>query len=470
MEEILKVLILEDSIIDLEIIKRVLSKANRHYEYLYAANEAELKNILDENAVDIILSDNSLPQYSALEALEYIKGREINVPFIIVTGTMSEEIAVESMKAGVDDYLLKDRLTRLNAAIEISLQKKQVQSEKASMISTLQKSEEAYRTLVERISDGFMALDTFLNITYINKVTAQMFGNTRTTLIGLNLYDILPGVKNNNIHKAFQLALATNENVYLEEYSIGLKKWVSGSIYPSITGLSVYFRDITEQKLHQASMEELKQKEHLLLIAAKLEAQEAERNAIGQELHDNVNQILVGTSMLISHIIRFPDKHLSELEECKDKISEAITENRKIAHELVTPELMQEGLLFQMQALTKNMLGRNGINVVINVSHYNEQLLNFKQRLSCYRILQEQCTNIIKYANAKEVTIELVTLGNHKFIMKIADDGIGKTDHKKLKGIGFVNIASRLQTLSGKMKIPNTNKGFEIQIEFPLSG
>ncbi len=129
MNKRLKILILEDNAEDVEIIQRLLKKEGPPYEFLAVMHKEEFILALDEFNPDLIISDNNLPQFSATEALKIVNQRSIHIPFILVTGNTSEEFAVNIIKQGADDYVLKDRLARLPAAIEVALKKRKTEKE-----------------------------------------------------------------------------------------------------------------------------------------------------------------------------------------------------------------------------------------------------------------------------------------------------------------------------------------------------
>src|SRR5258705_13494648 len=130
MEQDLKILLLEDSYTDAEIIKRLVKKAKPGCDFLLATNKIDFLKALDEFLPDVILSDNSLPQFDATDALQIVRQRSRTVPFILVTGTVSEEFAASIMKLGADDYVLKDRMARLPVAIDTALKQKLLEKEK----------------------------------------------------------------------------------------------------------------------------------------------------------------------------------------------------------------------------------------------------------------------------------------------------------------------------------------------------
>ena len=113
----LQVLVLEDRPSDAELILHDLKRAGYNFLSKRVDTKADYLRGIDE-IPDIILADYSLPQFTAMEALHLLQERGLDIPFIVVTGTISEEAAVETMKHGAADYLLKDRLGRLAQAVE----------------------------------------------------------------------------------------------------------------------------------------------------------------------------------------------------------------------------------------------------------------------------------------------------------------------------------------------------------------
>ena len=223
-----------------------------------------------------------------------------------------------------------------------------------------------------------------------------------------------------------------------------------------------------KKKKLETELFEQQRREQLKIIATALDAQEKERNLIGQELHDNVNQILVGTKLFLSTVSEKSTKNQALIISCMENIQNAIDENRKIAHALVTPDFETKILAEQIAELSENMLKVSGIDVNIDNTHLHENLLEEQQKLVAYRIVQEQCTNIVKYAKARLVNISLST-SNDLFKMVIADDGAGMETGKKTKGIGLKNIKGRLSIFNGIANIKTApGKGFTLEITMPL--
>jgi signal transduction histidine kinase len=129
-EKTLKILILEDNKDDVYLIKRTLMKEKIKCEIDRVDSKDEFLDALRSNSYDVILSDHSLPQFNSSSALRLCRGSGIAVPFILVTGTVSEEFAVSVIRQGADDYVLKTNLSRLPTAILNALQKRRMEAEK----------------------------------------------------------------------------------------------------------------------------------------------------------------------------------------------------------------------------------------------------------------------------------------------------------------------------------------------------
>lgn len=139
MENRLKILIVEDSPEDLDLIERELHRAGFQFESVAVSDRPQFEAALSDFQPDVILSDHSLPHFNSIEAMQlwkdHEKARSRSIPFILITGSVSEEFAVQSMKAGAGDYILKDRLKRLPSSINSALEKSRLDRERMNYMS-----------------------------------------------------------------------------------------------------------------------------------------------------------------------------------------------------------------------------------------------------------------------------------------------------------------------------------------------
>lgn len=148
MEEALRLLILEDSQDDADLIVMRLKHEGFDVEWKRVETEAEFISALDPS-LDLIIGDYSMPQYDGLRALEYLKDHGIEIPFILISGTMGEDLAVKAIKQGAVDYILKDRPARLGTAVRNALLEQKLLKEKLIAEKTSQRMEERLKVLYQ---------------------------------------------------------------------------------------------------------------------------------------------------------------------------------------------------------------------------------------------------------------------------------------------------------------------------------
>lgn len=187
----LKVLLLEDDRLDAEMAIRLLKRTGMDIDYKWVSNRTDYLDALENFSPDVILADNELPRYSATEALEDFKRLDLSIPFIMVTGTVSEEFAVSMIKKGADDYILKDRPERLPNAIESAIKQHQAEKESRLVTEQLKASEEKYRTLVEQAFDGVLVYSATGQIVDANSSACLNTGYTLQELQAMHISDLL---------------------------------------------------------------------------------------------------------------------------------------------------------------------------------------------------------------------------------------------------------------------------------------
>ena len=139
MEKHLKILVLEDMDEDLQLIEYILSEANLKFTTKRIDTRHEFIDALAHDEMDVILSDHSLPSFNSQEALVLYRESGIKIPFILVTGAVSEEFAVNALKQGADDYVLKTNLTRLPSAIINAIRQREAESAKTKANDMMRK-------------------------------------------------------------------------------------------------------------------------------------------------------------------------------------------------------------------------------------------------------------------------------------------------------------------------------------------
>ncbi|MGZ5519069.1 MAG: PAS domain S-box protein, partial [Limisphaerales bacterium] len=186
----LRVLILEDIATDAEFVQRELKRAQIQFVAQCADNRDGYLRGLQEFHPDIILSDFSMPGFDAFDALDLLKQSGKDTPFILVTGSQSEEVAVRCMKAGADDYILKSTLKRLPSAVLNAVKKKDIERERERALLALRQSEEHFRSLIENALDIIIILNPDATFRYTSPSMRSM-GYSPQQLNGKSFFDFV---------------------------------------------------------------------------------------------------------------------------------------------------------------------------------------------------------------------------------------------------------------------------------------
>lgn len=224
-------------------------------------------------------------------------------------------------------------------------------------------------------------------------------------------------------------------------------------------------------EIERQKVEELLKKQELKSINAMIEGQEGERKRIARDLHDRLGGIL---SMVKIHFKSVEDNlealkvsNLKQYEKANELLDDACEEVRKISHDMISGVLSKFGLVAALEDLKETLEQSKRIEVEF-VTHGLINRLESDVEIAVYRIIQELINNTLKYANATEISIQLLK-GKNGLNVIVEDNGIGFDTTKEVNGIGLKNIDSRVSTLDGELNIDSIiGKGTTVTIDIPL--
>ena len=187
MEKPLHILIIEDNESDAALIIRHLKKADKNIVCEVIETAPQLESALEQQKYDFVICDHSLPQFNDRQALKILQSTEIDIPFIVVSGTVGEETAVELMKAGVHDYIMKDNLARLVPVFhrelsEAEIRRKHKQAEDKISIQA---------SLLDLIGQSVIMVDETDTVTFWNKAAEALYGWSAEEVMGLKLHQFM---------------------------------------------------------------------------------------------------------------------------------------------------------------------------------------------------------------------------------------------------------------------------------------
>jgi diguanylate cyclase (GGDEF)-like protein/PAS domain S-box-containing protein len=186
----LRLLFIEDCDDDLQLCLRELRKAQLEIQFDVVKTLEEFAERLSARTYDVVLSDYKLRGWVGLDAFELLKNTGRDIPFILVTGALGEERAVECIKNGVADYILKDRLARLPVAISKVLEEKTLRHEHEMAECLMKESEEKFRTLAETTASATF-IHQGIQCLYANRAAEQITGYSRKELLAMSSWDLI---------------------------------------------------------------------------------------------------------------------------------------------------------------------------------------------------------------------------------------------------------------------------------------
>ena len=258
--EALKILFVEDRPSDVELnIKEIRKNGIEFVPHVVETKEDYIK-ALTEFKPDIILSDYALPKFDGMQALLIKKELTPLIPFILVTGSLNEETAVEIMKADADDYLLKENIRRLVPAMKSAIEKKANLREKESVLQILKESEERYRLILENSMDAILLTAPDGSILSANNSACEMFGMTEGELkqAGRNgVIDLTDQRLEKLLAEKEEKGKAKGELNFIRKNKSKFPAEVSTSLFIDSKGekrTSMIISDITERKLSEATI------------------------------------------------------------------------------------------------------------------------------------------------------------------------------------------------------------------------
>jgi PAS domain S-box-containing protein len=189
MPKTLHILIVEDQPADVDLMLYELRKAGYEPKVIIVETESEYLSALEKQP-ELILADYTLPQFNGLRALELLQERGLEIPFILISGTIDEEVAVQAMKNGAADYILKDRMARLGQAVDHALAALALRIKNQRVEQALRESEAKFRLLVQESFDGIVVTDDSGMIIEWNESIEKITGITRNEALGKALWDI----------------------------------------------------------------------------------------------------------------------------------------------------------------------------------------------------------------------------------------------------------------------------------------
>lgn len=324
--------------------------------------------------------------------------------------------------------------------------------------------------ILESITDAFVALDRDWRITYVNATAAQLAAAPREALLGKHLWQDFPEIAaQGEFLAACERAMNSGQTVHRVGFLPAWQRWIESHIYPTPGGITVYFRDVTEDK---RARDELSASRDALRRFAQNETErmEAERARIAREIHDQLGQIFTSIKLLIGQISarETAPQTASLLAEASGLVDAGVDVARRIAGELRPAILDDLGLSAALHAHAERFGRQSGICCVVEVR--DDETLSPGQATQLYRIALEALTNVARHARARNVRIT-GQIENADYVLDITDDGIGwPPAGPAAESMGLTGMRERARLMGGSLELGNAPEGgARLRVRLPLA-
>jgi len=476
--EHLRTLIVEDRADDAELMVKELQRGGFEPHWRRVETEQQFLAALEEHRPEVVLCDHSLPGFGTKRAIELLRRSANPVPLIIVSGAIGEEAAVDAMRHGAADYVLKDRLTRVGEAVRNALARHHADERRMRAEAALRDAEARYRTLVEQtpaiVYTWGVSGDppTFTELYVSPRVTEVLGLEPAEWLADGNLWTdrLHPEDRDRVLAETTQCIEAGTAIVM--EYRMMSKDdrvvWIHDEAIVTgrddagkVTRYQGVMLDITPRKTAEDQQRRSEEQVRLLdrqrrrLLARIVTIQEEERRRIAADVHDDMIQELVAVSLRIDALHRRrPDLDRDEgYLAIEAGLRRAINRVRHLVFELHPQTLDIEGLVTTLRIHLRQLTEEDeGLEYELRNRLQREP--SSRSRATLFRIAREAIANARRHGHAEHVSVSLDP-SDDGFLVTVEDDGAGfDADREAEAGhLGLTSMRERAELAGGWFRI-----------------
>jgi two-component system sensor histidine kinase UhpB len=472
----LRALIVEDELDDRLLIEVELRRAGFTAECRFVATAAEFAAAIACEEWDVILSDYRLAGFTGQQALEILKSNGRDIPFIIVSGTIDQDLAAAMMRMGAGDYIDKQSLRRIGPAIEREVKEcAKRRAARTDMDHAATSRDDAVSQLelqIARMPMGHVVFDAEFRITSWNRAAEEIFGFTEAEAIAMQppFPEVVPDSTRATIMDRFRRAASgdmnahsINENITKSGRRIVCQWWNTPLMDAEgrFTGLLSLTQDVTARESYEQQLRS--QAQQLRALSAKMTSiRETEGLRIARELHDVLGSALTAIKWDLEHLAASitPRRGRDTAEQVKAKLSvlaadaeATILAVQRIATELRPSVLDDLGLLHALRWQTRDFEQRTGIACECV---YGDEDLEFSgdEAMAFFRIVQEALSNVMRHSCATKVQVT-ASVESDQFVVRVRDNGVGITAEQQTaaSAIGLLGMHERAALIGASVTI-----------------
>lgn len=479
----LRLLLLEDSREDAELSLSALAAARLECSADVASGRAEFERLFAPGKYDIVLADYNLPGYTGLDALARVRLADPLQPFIVVSGALGEERAVEALRAGATDIVLKDNLVRLAPAVVRALEESRERRRHLATQEALELSERRYRAVVEDQADPIIRMLPDLTITFVNSAYCRYFGLTRESMLGRSvLLHVLP--EEQDAARRFLQGIGPGALISERDARVkdagGAERWMHWAARGicdaagALLEIQVVGRDVTELRRAMDALGAAR--ERLQRLSRRLlEVQEDERRHLARELHDDIGQGLTAIKINLESVSRGREGASMETRvgEALEATRHTIERVRQLSINLRPLQLDDLGLVAALRSHLDRQAKLGRLAPHFEIQEVPAKL-TAEVEIACFRVAQEAINNIVRHARAGNIWLRLFVAGE-RLALSVRDDGAGfdvATAQRRAavgESLGVISMEERVALAGGTLQIHSApGQGTVVVASFPV--
>lgn len=472
----LRLLVVEDSPDDYELLSLHLRRLGVKASARRVETAAEMGAALEAGEWDAVISDYNLPLFSAMGALDTLRASGRDIPFLIMSGAIGEERAVQAMRAGVEDYVPKDQMARLVPALERGIAAAAQRRRHREAEASLTAAAANLPGVIFRLETD--AAGAILAFPYMSEGSLRLFGVAPSAAMadpGAFLGRVPAGDLDRlagGIAAAARSAATWRDEIRIAT-DAGRERWVQATASPREGGRGLLWDglivDVSDLKEAEASLRESERQ--LRSLSAHLErAKETERAAVAREIHDEIGGSLTAMRADLASLARRigGDAACAErLASLDGLVARAMASSQSVARAL-RPASLEQGLFPALAGQAREFEARHGI-ACRAVANDEEVRLDLESATALFRICQEALTNVVRHAGATAVEINLFATAS-QVSLEVRDDGRGIDPRNldKTGSFGVFGMHERVRNLGGWLEIDGgAGAGTTIMVTLP---
>lgn len=410
--------------------------------FLYGDETSEETRLYNQKMMDAGVS-------FASEILIYTREREKHWV------TMQCHPVFNQGKTGIDYYvIIKEDITAIK-----------------QLIGRLQNSEDQFKGLFHNNPSCIIIWDPVsFSILTVNNTAADLYGYSTEEFCKIKFVELQHVTPSEHGGKD----TTDNKKVLIEKHKTATGEIITVQTISHVTQFNrktvvlTIATDITKQTALQEKIEEVRINQEHEITASVLIAQDKEREFIGQELHDNINQLLISGRLFIDLYVKEQQVSHPYITKADSILEAAITETRNLSHNLVSPFEKIKSVTEIVEQLASIIAKLGSMEIELQITEMDDYFEDVEEMKAIYRIIQEHLSNILKHAKATQVLINFSVI-NRERILTIKDNGIGFDTTKLVSGVGLKNIAARCKVQRWQFRLLSSpGTGCLVQIIMPI--